>query len=434
MASNLRKTIDPEELVLIECVLSHKELFLKVISILKPSYFEAPLNYVVDFIIKYYGEYNSIPKPNIIEKETGLELQKQEVELADIPYLVDAVEEHCKEAALRSAFSDGLELMKEKKYSAIETLMKEALLVTVDRNIGINQFDDPEKRLMEMQENLDERSIGWNGVDMIIDNVRRGELVLFAANSGVGKSLILQNIARNMSLQQLHGVYISLELSEHLVSKRLDSIFSGIPIRNIFDEVESLKEFYKKSKKQYGNVYDKKLPSGANASMIRSFLNEYVIQTNSRPDYVIVDYLDEMGPNSGVYNGMNAFDRDKMITSELREVFVDFNCYGFSASQLNRSAVDVQEKHQGHIAGGMSKINISDVAMSVTKDNADPNKYILSPLKLRNSSWGADDAILYLNSSNLRLEEEKTEKKKKDRGSSNRDDIKNNLLKIKNRL
>ena len=55
---------------------------------------------------------------------------------------------------------------------------------------------------------------------------------------------------------------------------------------------------------------------------------------------------------------------------QLREIGVDYNMFVASASQLNRSAVNATHQDHSQIAGGISKINESDIYVSIIMNDA----------------------------------------------------------------
>lgn len=409
-----RDQIDEQELLLADCLVTDLKIFTKVASILEPQYFEAPLDTVVEFVLEYFNEYKDVPSPKIVHAATGIKLVKQELSESEAKYIVDAFEEFCQNSAMRIAINNAIDLMQENELTAIREEVKKALQVSLDKNIGMNQFENPRARLEAMQVSLDARSIGWHGIDELIDYIKRTELYIFAANSGVGKSITLANLAVNMSNQGLHGLYITLELAEELVTKRLDSMFTEVPVGAVFDSIDDIDEIYEQLKKECGSLYVKRLPAGSKAQDIHTYLNEYMLQTGIKPDYICLDYIDLMAPNEKMTYG-NAFDRDKAISEQFREILAEFHLYGFTASQLNRSAVDVQEKNQAHISGGMSKINTADVAISISRsnENKDNGEMVFQALKLRNSAFSEKTVSLYLDSTTLRLIEKKEHMKTK---------------------
>ena len=68
----------------------------------------------------------------------------------------------------------------------------------------------------------------------------RGELNIFAAHPGGGKSLFLQNLALNWAPQGSQCCICKSELSEELCSMRLDSMLTGYTTKDLFKNVEDV--------------------------------------------------------------------------------------------------------------------------------------------------------------------------------------------------
>jgi replicative DNA helicase len=228
---------------------------------------------------------------------------------------------------------------------------------------------------------------------MIGGGVGRQELVLITANSGGGKSVVMLNIGFNLLKRGLNGVYITLEMRDRVVAKRLDSMISRISGQNIFanklkvgQEVELFKE------QSNGRFFIKRMREGSTtADHVSSYLRELEAVHGFRPDFVIVDYIDLMS-SIQKHDGSNMFTKDKFVTEEVRAIGFDFDCLMISASQLGRGAITATREQkdigQDHIQGGISKINTSDLVIAVVKDEAmdAAGEYRFEFLKARNSN------------------------------------------------
>lgn len=401
--------MDAKEKLLVECLLSNRELFLKCGGILKPDYFESPLKQVMKFTLDYVQKYHDIPDPKIVHAETEVKLGIHDISSSEMDYFTTEIERHCQQSAMHMAILDGADILgeddDEPDYGRISALVKEALMVSIDKDMGIKYFDDPAMRLLQMQEHVDSTTIGYPSMDMISEQCRRGELVLFAGASGSGKSVMLANIAQNMMEEGKRGVVITLELGEDLITKRMDGIITGIPMADIYNSIGDVVDELKIKEKTYGECFVKKMPVKSNSNDIRAYLTEYELQFGYKPDFIIVDYLDRMGTNQKV-NG-NAFDVDDAKTEELREIFVDYNAFGFSASQLNRDSVDTERKSHAHISGGLSKINVSDVVWAIIRneEQIDNNEIHFQALKMRNSEFSTQPVVLHWDGKTLRISE-----------------------------
>lgn len=71
---------------------------------------------------------------------------------------------------------------------------------------------------------------GWPDVDDILGGMRPGELILVGARPGVGKSVVLLNLAARAAMKlKLRTVFFTLEMSEDEVWYRITSSQTGIP-------------------------------------------------------------------------------------------------------------------------------------------------------------------------------------------------------------
>jgi len=411
----LSETVDAKEKLLVELLLCSKELFIKCGSILKPEYFETPLDSVVKFTLDYVHKYHDLPDAKIVYAETEFKIDEREITDAEMNYITDEIESHCQISAMRMPIIEGSDIISadddSPDFGKINNLVRDALMVSIDKDMGINYFSDPAMRLMQMQLHVDTTPIGYPSIDMITEGCRRAELVLFAGGSGSGKSVMLANVAQNLLEQGKNGIVISLELGDDLISKRLDSIITGVNTKEVYNSIDDIVNILSNKEKTYGELYVKKMPVKSNSNDIRAYLTEYEIQFGYKPDFICVDYLDRMGTNEKI-NG-NAFDVDDAKTEELREIGVDYNCFMFSASQLNRDAVETEHKSHAHIAGGLSKINVSDVVWAIIRneEQIDNNEIHLQALKLRNSEFSTKPVVLHWDSKTLKISELRGHKK-----------------------
>lgn len=410
-----QELLDPKEKLLLEFIITDKNIFSKVTTILKSEYFCDGLSRAVSFIQDYFQKYKNVPSVSVIHAETGIELSERTVETHECDYVIAEIENHCRKEAMRLAILKGAEMVNEAMdskqeydFGAVQKAVKEALMVSIDKDLGISQLDDDVAlRHMAMQQNIDSRPIGWKPLDDMLDNVRRGEMVIFAGSTGTGKSVVLANVATMMASQGLNVLLLSLELKQELISMRLDSILTGYPTKKIYDYTDKISQKFTQFKTTYGSIHVKKMKYRDNANKIRAYLLEYNLVFGHFPDVIIVDHMDRMAPINTKKNTSNKFDIDEDIAEELRDVFDEFDAYGFTASQLNRDSVDATVKSQNHIAGGLSKINTADAVIAIirSQERINNGEIEFQPLKLRNAEMNTTPAILHWNDFNLQITE-----------------------------
>lgn len=397
--------------LLLSYLVSSQELYVKVSPILKTMYFDTRLKNVVTFITNYFEEYKAPPTSEQLKAETGQALDyKTTVTRQELSYAEDQLETFCRHKAIENAIFTSPKLLEQNKYGEIEKLIKDAITVGLSRNIGIDYFADPEQRLREMSISSNLIPTGYIKFDENLGGgLNRKEMLIIAAPPGVGKSLTMANLAKNLMKRHLNGCYITLELSEELVSKRFDTMFSGIQQIDLLKNITEATVKIKQQQEKHGTLHVKRMPeSTTNANHIRAYLKEFEIINGYLPDFLCVDYLDLMCSVQSI-SAENTFARDKFISEELRSIANDFNLIMITASQLNRSAQlveNIDDLGQAHIAGGISKINTADNVVFIiqTPQMKARGEMRYKMAKTRSSNGVGNNFMLKFNSSTLCLE------------------------------
>ena len=350
-------SVDHQKLLL-QAIISEPELFARSQNILQSEYFARQLQKSVKFILEFAFKYKSMPTPEQIFAESGVRLELlDQVKIEHKKYFLDEIEKFCQHAALTQAILTGADMIEKENYGGIEKLIKDALSISLTKNLGINYFENPKERLLKLKEDNGKISTGWETLDQKLYNVNRGELMIFCAPSGGGKSVALQNLSINMALQTLNCVYITLELSEKLCAKRIDSMISGIKTTEIYKKLDEVELAVVSTGKRSGLITIKKMPSMVSTRDISSYLREYQIQKKHSPDVVIIDYLDLMSPNDKRISPSDMFNKDRFISEELRNMGEEFYCLVATASQLNR-CLDINTNVFKQNVGNVSIKNI----------------------------------------------------------------------------
>lgn len=394
--------------LLLEFLISSTDTFAMCQGILDPEYFDPEYRSSVDFILEYYEQYSSTPSPIQLEAETDVVLKSYEVVgLDEIEYCSSEIEVFCKRRALERATLALPKLIDDGDYGGAEEIIKQAVSVSLNKSLGLRYYDTVAERLERMLHENVTQSTGWTELDdKLFGGISRQELFLVSANSGGGKSITLANLAYSFSTQGLNVLYISLELSQDVVASRFDTIITGFGRRNWKEHISEITDRVVKEGETNGILDVVHMSTGTTAHQIRAFLKEYQLHYGFIPDMLIVDYLDEMEPNEKV-SADNVWEKDKRCTSQLRQVGVDYNMYLATASQLNRSAVKASADEHDHsqIAGGISKINISDIYMSIimTDEMREIGEIVFILLKTRNSDGVGSQIHLKWDSQFLRI-------------------------------
>jgi archaellum biogenesis ATPase FlaH len=387
----MTKEYSPElQKLFLEMMLQDAQSYVRVQNIYNPENFDRSLREVAKFIKSHTDDHKAMPTIEQVKAVTGVDC-KHVPDLSEDHYswFLAEFEGFTKRNELERAILKAADMLEKGEYDPVEKLIKDAVQISLTKDMGTDYFLDPRGRLMAIKSNNGQVSTGWPTLDKrLFGGMNRGELNIFAGGSGSGKSLFMQNIAINWVTQGLNGVYLSLELSEGLCAMRMDSMVANVSTKEVFKDLDTVEMKVKMVGKKSGVLQIKYMPAQSNVNQIRSYLKELQIQTGMKLDFIMVDYLDLVMPVSAKVSPNDLFVKDKYVSEELRNLARELNILMITASQLNRGAVEEIEFDHSHIAGGLSKINTADNVFGIFTSRAmrERGRYQLQLMKTRSSS------------------------------------------------
>ena len=335
----------------------------KVLPFIKDEYFSAEEDRVLykeikDFVIKYNKaptydalqiEVDSLPslkEDQVKNINTTINDFRSNTDDTNIDWLVDSTEKVCQEKALYHAIMSSIEIMNNKNGAlttgAIPTILSDALAVSFDPNVGHDYLEDFDKRYDYYHRVLEKIPFDLEYFNKITKNgLPKKTLNIALAGTGVGKSLFMCHMAAGALNQGKNVLYITLELAEEEVAKRIDANLMNIT----FEDLMSLsKDMYEKKanmikSKTNGKLIVKEYPTaGASSMHFKALLNELNLKKSFKPDIIFVDYLNicmssRVKPGSNI----NSYTYIKSIAEELRGLAVEFEVPLVSATQTTRS-------------------------------------------------------------------------------------------------
>ena len=350
-----------QEQIILENLVYNPEYTKKVIPFLKEEYFSDEVEKKVFVNIKQYvDQYNSPPTVNalniLLEGDKSLvgDTFENSVDYVgglddscdeEMEWLMDQTENFCKDRAIFNAINESINIFKgdskDKKQTAIPSILSDALAVSFDTHIGHDYIDDHEERF-EFYKRKEKKipfdldffnQITGGGTPMKTLNV-------VMAGTGVGKSLFMCHHAANCLLQNLNVLYITLEMAEERIAERIDANLLDVPVSDLRELPKAVyeKKIENMSKNVKGKLIIKEYPtSTANANHFRILLDELKLKKNFVPDMIFIDYINICSSSRLKANGsVNSYTFVKAIAEELRGLAGEYNVPVFTATQLNR--------------------------------------------------------------------------------------------------
>ena len=322
----------------------------------KEYYNDYKTNVTMDvFKIKSNEIQNEILKTTIVE--TLREVYKH-LEANDLDFVQDKALDFFKNQALKKAIVESVDLLQHGEFDAIKVKIDEAMKAGVEKNLGHDYNTEIALRYEESVRNT--VTTGWSVIDDLADGgLGSGELGVIVAPAGIGKSWALVNIGANAVKAGLNVVHYTLELNEHYVGLRYDSVFTGIAAQDLRYHQEKV---VKAVEELPGQLTIKYYPTkGAGVNSLAAHLERCRIN-DKKPDLIIVDYAD-------LLRGQGKEKRFEIgnIYEDLRGMAGEYQIPVWTASQANRSALQEDVIQADKIAEDYSKIMTADFVASLSR-------------------------------------------------------------------
>ena len=349
-------------------------------EIIHPKFFEAESNkWIAEEIIDYYNEFKKSPTLDVFKVEVSKlddkGFQKSVVEQlksvftqvgdSDLDYVKKEFSNFCINQNLKNAIVQSVDLLKAGNYDRIKDLVDKAMKVGVDSDLGHDYLLDFEERTEEVNRNT--VPTAWECINELMDGgLGPGELGVAVAPSGVGKTWVLCALGAAAVKAGLNVVHYSLELSEHYVGQRYDTVFTQIPSADVKDRKEEVKE-------KIGRLRGKLLikyfpPKGVSAKKVEAHI-EKMIAAGNRPDLIIIDYADLLLSHSSKSD--STYGEQGGVYIELRGMGGELGIPVWTASQTNRSGIDSEVIEADKVADSYAKVMNADFIMSISRKSKD---------------------------------------------------------------
>ena len=388
-------------------MLNDAQSFVRVQNIYNIENFDPSLQEAATMISEHSGNHGTLPTLEQINAVTNNNLQAvPELNVGHYDWFLDEFEGFTRRQELERAILESADLLEKGDFDPVEKLIKDAVQISLTKDMGTDYFADPKQRLLAIKDNNGQTSTGWPMLDKkLYGGFNRGELQIFAGGSGSGKSLFMQNLIVNWVREGKNCLFVTLELSEGLSSMRIDSMMTDTASSNIFKEIDEVALKVRMASRSAGTMRIKYLPAQSTINDIRSYVKELEVQKNIKIECMCIDYLDLLMPVSVMVNPSDQYIKDKYVSEELRNLAKELDIVMVTASQLNRTAVDESVFDHSHIAGGISKINTADnvFAIYTTASLREQGRYQLQLMKTRSSAGVGQSVDLLFDTKTLRI-------------------------------
>ena len=208
-------------------------------------------------------------------------------------------------------------------------------------------------------------------------------------------TLTMCSLAASMLLNGKNVLYITLEIDELNVAKRIDANLLDVDINKIgvIGKSSYVRGIDNLKKKTLGKlIINEDISGNFNAIRLKSLLENLKLKKQFIPDVICIDYLGLMKSSAFKEGTTTSYIYFKAISEEIRLVAKQYDVALITAVQLNRSAYDDSDAGLTGIADSWGITNTADFISVIiqTEELQRLNQYEIKQLKSRYSDMSQD--------------------------------------------
>ena len=326
---------------------------------LTDTYNKRPSPQEVGLFIKESNKLNKTLQQTTLSKFKEI-LRSPKIENMD--FLIDKTQQWVQRIKLsRTIFTAADIIQNDGEFGPIVGMVEDALNINFDTSIGLDYNESLDERLEYYKSRETFTSTGIKTLDKTLGGgIRPSSLFMIGAATHGGKTAFKIFLSASLLLKKENVLFITLELPEKEISKRIDANLFGVTINELGEIPNNvLIDKWNKVKPNLGNLIIKEYGAGTfNAMNLKSLLDELRSKKDFVPDAVVIDYVGLMvsartNKNSNSYDTLGKVSEDlHAIAKETYDSKGNKGIKMITSAQLNRSAY-------GNIDAGMESVSES---------------------------------------------------------------------------
>lgn len=178
--------------VYLEMMLTDAATFVRCQSVFDPNSFDRRLKDAAQFITDYVTNHNVMPTFDMVNSQTKTDLvHPGDLREEHYDWLLGEFETFARHKALEAAILKSADLLEKGEYGPVEELVKKAVQIGLQKDLGTDYFADPRARLEAIKDQNGQVSTGWAELDRkLFGGFNRGELNIFAGGCVTGDTKV----------------------------------------------------------------------------------------------------------------------------------------------------------------------------------------------------------------------------------------------------
>ena len=257
-------------------------------------------------------------------------------------YLIDLIEGHFRERMTENILISAAENVHDRHVDGINNLipkLKEAVNFSLHTNLGLNVYNDIGAALALLKERKECIPSSINEIRAKTGTVEkdgsirgggyyRKTLTLFVGQPNVGKTLVLCSESCYAVRAGYNVMYISLELSEEYLWRRMAANLTGIDQYEVTElSTEECKAKIEAARlssvEKMGRLKIKRMKTTTTPYEIDALLDEYETEVGAPADMLVIDYIGIMKPNQRPGMIENMYKDGQAKAEQIREIWYE---------------------------------------------------------------------------------------------------------------
>ena len=374
---------------------------------------ETPTKENLKLLVQNHPKSKERVSDSILDIVFDVDLDKYDEE-----WLTNTAESWIKWRTFNTSLTDTIEYIKTtdvnpENVDAIVTKVKGLINdrnnLTFNSDLGLNffEFDSHDQKESEKV------SSGYNFLDRMLGGGydKGGNLVVYAGEQNIGKSIYLANDAANFVKMGTNTVVITAEMAAHKFVKRIGSNLLNININDYAEKAKNRDHIKRRLETvgdgftPPGNLYVKQFPtSQATVLDIEAYVAQIEEELQIKVGAVVIDYINILA-NYRNQNTENTYMKIKQIAEDLRAMGIRNNWLIVTATQINRNGYNSSDISMTDVAESAGLSHTADVMLGIIQDDLmrANQEYWLKVLKIRDGEGKGNKCKLNVDYNFMRL-------------------------------
>tara|TARA_R110002020_G_scaffold12855_4_gene46741 strand:- start:1482 stop:2849 length:1368 start_codon:yes stop_codon:yes gene_type:complete len=393
------------QIKLLNQLILDKKFAASIIDVMEARYFDNQyFKLIMQMIKEYHDKYNLPPSFDALDQISRLEVTSEmarqnvfdmiaeikETGYEDHLWVQEKSLKFCKQQELKKAITKVNKILDDgdfESYDKCEAYIREAIQVGELDQTLLDVFSGLEEVLQDdFREPI---PTGITGIDNLLDGgLAKGEIGVFLAPTGVGKSTILTKVANTAYNLGYNVLQIFFEDNPKIIQRKHITCWTGISSKEQATRKDEVLEKLEKYQGR-GKLLLEKLPSDTmNMNQIKNRVRKLMAEDN-KIDLIILDYIDCLLPDR-VFN--DEWKGEGSVMRRFESMCNELDVAGWTAAQGNRTSISSDIVTTDMMGGSIKKAQVGHVIISVAK-SLQQKELGLATIAITKSRIGKDGIV-----------------------------------------